>query len=358
MNKVWVVCIDGTWNAPGETDLDPIDKQEVITKTNVQITWEAFSQQTLDDVKPYGSIAELSQQSGKILYLNGVGSRGSELAKKFEGTTGAGTTERIVDAYRFLAERWQTGDKIFGFAFSRGAFALRSLVGFIDYVGLPKHPRLVGDLELFDLLNAYRDKKSGYTKSIDMQSADIYFVGVWETVGALALTDSLSNFHQESPNNIQHFRQALALDEQRKEFLPVYFDAKKFTTMKECWFVGAHSNVGGGYVDSNLSNIALFWMLNEAQKQGLLLDLSKIPGWKSQQPDGEIRNSYLEFWNSISVIGKLVEKFNWEKVNRKIRSGQLIHESVLVALKQNYKPDAIPPSGETIRELPVEKWFE
>ncbi len=94
-------------------------------------------------------------------------------------------------------------------------------MGFIDYVGLPKHPRLVGDLELLDLLNAYRDKKSGYTKSIDMQSADIYFVGVWETVGALALADSLNNFHQESPNNIQHFRQALALDEQRKEFLPV-----------------------------------------------------------------------------------------------------------------------------------------
>ena len=357
MNKIWVICIDGTWNAPGETDLDPIDQQEAVTKTNVQITWESLSQQRLDDSKPYGSIATLSQQAGEILYLNGVGSRGSELAKKFEGTTGSGTTERIVDAYRFLAERWQTGDKIIGFAFSRGAFALRSLTGFIDYVGLPKRPRLISDVELWELLNAYRDKKSGYTKSSAMQSVSIDFVGVWDTVGALALADSLNHFHQESPNNIQHFRQALALDEQRKEFLPVYFDAKKFVTMKECWFAGAHSNVGGGYVDSNLSNIALFWMLNQAQQQGLLLDLSNIPGWKMQNPEGEIRNSYNEFWNSIPVVGKLIEKFKLEKVNRKMRAGQLIHESVLDALKQGYKPDAIPPAGETIGELPVEKWL-
>lgn len=355
MNKVWVVCIDGSWNAPGETDLDPIDQQETVTKTNVQITWETLSQQTLVDLSPYGSIAELSKQSGQVLYLNGVGSRGSKLAEKFEGTTGAGTTERIVDAYRFLAERWQTGDKIFGFAFSRGAFALRSLMGFIDYVGLPKHPRLVGDLELWDLLNAYRDKKSGYTKSTAMQSVNIDFVGVWETVSALALERTLNNFHQESPNNIQHFRQALALDEQRKEFLPVYFDAKALQNQKEVWFIGAHSNVGGGYVDANLSDIALFWMLHEAQQYGLNFDVSTIPGWKMQNPDGAIRNSYNEFWNAIPVVGKLMEKFHLEKVNRKMRAGQLIHESVLVALRQGYKPASIAPDGESIGDLPVEK---
>jgi uncharacterized protein (DUF2235 family) len=355
MNKIWVVCIDGSWNTPGQEDQDPIDHQEAVTKTNVQITWEALSQKTLDDARPYGSIADLLRQPGQILYLNGVGSQGTEAVKKFEGTTGAGTTERVVDAYRFLAERWQNGDKIFGFAFSRGAFALRSLMGFIDCVGLPKHPRLIGDLELMDLLNDYRDQTSTDTKSATMQAVNIDFVGVWETVGALALEGSLNHFHQESPNNIQNFRQALALDEQRKEFLPVYFDANALQSQKEVWFAGAHSNVGGGYVDSNLSDIALFWMLNEAQQQGLNMDLSTIPGWKMQYPDGEIRNSYNEFWNAIPVVGKLMEKLHLEKVNRKIRSGQSIHESVLLALKQGYKPDAIPPDNKSITDLPVEK---
>jgi len=356
MSKTWIICIDGSWNAPGQEDVNSLTHQEVVTKTNVQIVWEALSQQELDAVTPYGSIAELKQTSGKILYLNGVGSSGSHQWRSFEGTTGTGTTERIVDAYRFLSERWQPGDKVFGFAFSRGAFALRSLIGFIDFVGLPKHRRLMGDLEMIDLLNAYRDKKTDLIPA-EMQPAKIDFIGVWETVGALALADSFSHFHQENPNNILHFRQALALDEQRKEFLPTYFDGKTLTT-KECWFVGAHSNVGGGYVDANLSDIALFWMLKEAQSFGLQIDLTQVPGWKAQSPEGAVRNSYVEFWSAMPLIGKLIEKFNWEKANRQIRPNQSVHASVLSAINHGYKPDAKLPANLDFAELVVEPWAD
>lgn len=358
MSRSWIICIDGSWNAPGQEDTDPIDHQEMMTKTNVQIVWEYLSQQLLDVDTPYGSIANLTQQDGEIIYINGVGSSGSDWWKRFEGTTGTGTSERILDAYRFLVERWQPGDNIFGFAFSRGAFALRSLIGLIDFVGLPKHRRLISDAEIFELFKAYRDKPAGYKISSNMQSASIHFIGVWETVGALSFQDSLSHFHNENPNNIQHFRQALALDEQRKQFLPIYFDAKALSSLKEVWFVGAHSNVGGGYADARLSNIALCWMLNEAKTLGLNLDLSQVPGWKAQSPEGEIRNSFTEFWNTMLEIGKWIEKFNWDKVSRQIKIEQQIHASVLAALNHGYKPDAKAPAGQTIESLAVEPWFE
>jgi hypothetical protein len=42
------------------------------------------------------------------------------------------------------------------------------------------------------------------------------------------------------------------------------------TTLKQVWFSGAHSDVGGGFQDSRLSNIALGWMISELEQKNLL----------------------------------------------------------------------------------------
>jgi hypothetical protein len=99
-------------------------------------------------------------------------------------------------------------------------------------------------------------------------------------------------------------------------------------------------------------------MLNEAKSCGLPLDLSRVPGWKEQSAEGEIRNSFTEFWNTMPDVGKWFEKFNWDKVNRQIKSEQKIHASVLNALAKGYKPDALPPVDKAIELLNVEPWFE
>ena len=94
----------------------------------------------------YGAIAPLKTKvaltglKGEVLYLNGIGTTGT-VTRFLEGATGTGTSERIRDAYRFLAEHYQDGDRIFGFGFSRGAFAIRSLAGLIDAAGLPARRR-------------------------------------------------------------------------------------------------------------------------------------------------------------------------------------------------------------------------
>jgi hypothetical protein len=31
----YVICIDGTWNAPGQDDINPLSNQQIVTETNV-----------------------------------------------------------------------------------------------------------------------------------------------------------------------------------------------------------------------------------------------------------------------------------------------------------------------------------
>ena len=51
------------------------------------------------------------------------------------GAFGLGLARIIKDAYTFLCENYSDGDQIYLFGFSRGAYAARSLAGFVDRVG-------------------------------------------------------------------------------------------------------------------------------------------------------------------------------------------------------------------------------
>jgi uncharacterized protein (DUF2235 family) len=114
----------------------------------------------------------------------------------------------------------------------------------------------------------------------------IKFLGVWDTVAALGipfkLVDDLveyiplfkHRFHDlrlsESVENAYH---ALAIDDERLTFHPILWDPDINTnqTMKQVWFCGMHTDVGGGYKEQQLSDIALTWMLNMAQTHDLLI---------------------------------------------------------------------------------------
>ena len=49
---------------------------------------------------------------------------------------GRGLSAQIQEAYGVVAARYRPGDRIYMFGYSRGAFAVRSLSGIIDCVGL------------------------------------------------------------------------------------------------------------------------------------------------------------------------------------------------------------------------------
>ena len=55
---------------------------------------------------------------------------------------------------------------------------------------------------------------------------------------------------------------SLAVDERRRPFQPDLWTGAPANgqTIEQVWFAGVHSNIGGGYRDCGLSNIALAWM--------------------------------------------------------------------------------------------------
>jgi uncharacterized protein (DUF2235 family) len=353
MAKTWIVCIDGTWNQPGQRDRDPISAKEEATSSNVVRTWEALANRILARKFYYGSIAPLKPKilftgvEGEVIYLAGIGTTGTVEHQVLEGATGTGTSERIRDAYRFLAERYRPGDRIFGFGFSRGAFAIRSLAGFIDVAGLPTEPRALKEEELLEIYEAYMDAKPIDKSLYGTADTAIDFLGVWDTVGALAFGRTLGNFHRISPPNVKRVAHALALDEERERFEPAYWElpATAETRVDEVWFSGCHTNIGGGYVDPNLSNIALFWMLQSARDAGLPLDSRGIPGFDVTNPRAIQRDSYKEFYEGMGLIGKIAVSFDLKRAPRAIRDGQRIHQSVVERMQEASAEERYAPTA-------------
>jgi len=118
---------------------------------------------------------------------------------------------------------------------------------------------------------------------------------VWDTVGALGLPFPWSEkynterykFHDvKLSRRILNAYHALAIDERRKQFMPTLWEKSSTVkndpdhpqVLKQRWFAGAHSNVGGGYADHGLSDIALEWLVRSAMDVGLHIDIGKSKG--------------------------------------------------------------------------------
>ena len=139
----------------------------------------------------------------------------------------------------------------------------------------------------------------------------------------------------------------MALDEERERFEPAYCDlpATDQTRVDEVWFSGCHTNVGGGYVDANLSNITLFWMLQSARDAGLPFDPRGIPGFDVENPRAIQRDSYTEFYGQMGLIGKIALSLGLKKEPRAIRAGQRIHKSVIERVQEAKGEDQYVPKA-------------
>ena len=125
------------------------------------------------------------------------------------------------------------------------------------------------------------------------QWVSIEFLGVFDTVPALgfpgALIDTFVNlvpgwkhrFHDFALHpSVSHAYHALSIDDDRKWFHPTIWQSyKSYQTVEQVWFSGAHTDVGGGFVQPGLSDIALEWMVQKAVKHGIRLYLRSIKYW-------------------------------------------------------------------------------
>jgi len=221
---------------------------------------------------------------------------------------GAGTEARIKEAYLFICSEYdaERRDKVFVFGFSRGAFAARSLAGFIERVGLLLYEHIAHIEEAYALYESSADPAQSALAAYLVKLTDkgfpgpdsrdyvrIHFLGVWDTVAALGVpwSDSWTAPHTqyvqlEVPPNVMNARHALALHELRSDYEPlVWCNRNRHDSLKQVWFVGAHADVGGGYrrTESALSDIALRWMATEAEGTGLVVDRSR--GWWHPVPE-------------------------------------------------------------------------
>lgn len=83
------------------------------------------------------------------------------------------------------------------------------------------------------------------------------------------------------PTGVSYAFHALSLDESRLAFKPTLWyqpvdtnsESKKDnfkTVLKQCWFSGEHSDIGGGKKNPELSNISLAWMISQLTRYNLL----------------------------------------------------------------------------------------
>jgi uncharacterized protein (DUF2235 family) len=266
-----IVCCDGTWNAA--------DTQTA--ETNVALMARAIhgSQGT-------GGILQI------VLYLRGVGTSGLKLETLIEGAIGFGLENNIRSAYMFIAQNYIPGDEIYLFGFSRGAFTVRSLAGFVSACGVLKRQTLGALPDAWDYYRATgphapADFMEKFKTDCHLD-AKIKFLGVWDTVGALgipisllaAANEKLFAFHNTGPcAAVQHGCHALAIDEHRDQFVPTLWtgQAPAGCRIEQVWFAGCHSDVGGGFVTRKLADIPLVWMAKKAEADGLAVDWGCLP---------------------------------------------------------------------------------
>jgi len=217
---------------------------------------------------------------------------------------GRGLNRQIRRAYGYLASHYLPGDRIFLFGYSRGAYAVRSLAGVIDRVGLLTRDAATERNVRLAWRHYTRDPSRpaalAFAARFCHPQTQITMIGVWDTVKALGLrlpmlwmlTEGRNAFHNHQLGpSVQHGFHALALHETRDAFEPVLWECPPDVdgagwqgNVQQVWFRGAHGDIGGqlgGKVAARpLSNIPLVWMLERAESCGLILP----SGWSAAFP--------------------------------------------------------------------------
>lgn len=309
MGKNIVICYDGTGNEYGTHNTNVVKTFETIIRDDTQI---AFYDPGV------GTFNFLGRTLGKKV--------GIMLGKAF----GAGLQQNLEDGYEYLMNRFEPGDKVYLFGFSRGAFTARALAGMIHYFGILQK----GSKNLIPYVSKMYNRRNfsvcGDFKKTFCHECKPHFVGVWDTVGSLGYIHGKKFYDHTLNPDIKYGFHAIAIDEKRKKFPVSIWDESKKTDeqkIEQVWFAGVHSDVGGWYNERGLSDIAFAWMMDKALKCGLNLKKD----WKdclNQNARGMMHNSRTKLWRI------------WRPVDREIPKDAKIHQSVIDRMNGNgnYKP--------------------
>ena len=371
MAKNIIICCDGTGNEYGDHN------------SNVVQLYSALLQ---DDARQV------------CYYHPGVGTEGSPTSQnKVEAFFsilaglgfGVGLLRYIGDAYRFLMNTYQDGDRIYLFGFSRGAYTVRALSGMVHLYGL-LHPGNEGLIPYILKMYARRTREAaGMQPSFEIahgfkdtysRTVRLHLVGVWDTVSSVGMVwDPLKLPYTACNPSMDNGRHAVSIDERRSFFRNnLWGEALPGQSIKQVWFAGVHSDVGGSYpsMECGLSQITLQWMLCEAVSLGLLVHPQKAqrilgryspPPPVSPNPAQPIHVSLKLLWWLLEVLPHKYYDYATKttRINiplgcsRQLPPGSTLHDSVLTKLQVDptYHPNNLPIDWQHCIEPTVECSF-
>lgn len=356
-SKKWLIFFDGTAN-------------DILSRTNVRRLFEMVSVEENPNVWS--------------IYMDGVGSSSAPITGS---AFGYGMKERILDGYKILAKNRSAGEKIYIFGFSRGAHQARALAGLMAYCGLPdasKMEKAVLDSLAEKIWNTCRKEDEAEDNKwitwkpedgpflakklgLDTKVAEVEFLGIWDTVPG----SQFKKFHdygesEDERDGIRYKVQpyptihviahALSRDEKRSKFRPVFVRAPidpTRTKLHQVWFPGAHSDVGGGYDDSNdLAGISLNWMVNLLKDQNIFhgippkaySDSKGLAHWSLGAAPGNIASGYEDRKIGLDTLVATIDQSVSEREEASKKNGGVPIRSCLKKQEKEvvFKPYPIP----------------
>jgi uncharacterized protein (DUF2235 family) len=312
MGKKIVLCFDGTGNSFQNPNED----------SNV--------------VKLYSSLVINEGQRG--YYHPGVGTMGDPNSggiiggrlSKFRGLAfGKGLLANVGDAYQYLMNTYADGDEIYLFGFSRGAFTARAFASIIHVYGLLCEGNqgcipYILDMYARESRKAQHNQRTFKPDRVfqwqfsHTRSVKIHFCGLWDTVSSYGwVYDPIQLPFLGNNPIIKIGRHAISIDERRCYYQDnLWGEAQRDQDIRQVWFRGVHSDVGGSYPESQsgLSKIALEWMLVEAEKAGLAIDQYKaetvlgraahgyLPKYVPPDKNGPVHKSLSGWWWAFEFL--------------------------------------------------------
>jgi len=380
-----VLCCDGTANEFASHNTNVVKLYSTLQHDPAaQVT---YYHPGLGTMEPAGALTTLARKTTKVLGM----------------AVGYGLANDIRDAYVFLMQHYEPGDKVFLFGFSRGAYTARAVASLLHMYGLiragneplvPYAIRMMMGLERArgahrssqGAVDEYFDLARQFKQTMSRQDCAPWFVGVWDTVSSVGWVENPLKLPYVSNNpDIAIGRHAIAIDERRAFFRSPLWRTPADPSqppgprdVKQVWFPGVHSDVGGGYAEaeSGLSKIALEWMLDEAQAAGLLVDegrrqeiLGQARGSRYAAPDprAPAHESLRGAWHVAEYVPK--KHYDWQtgiekrRMNRHRRRtippGSLVHvaafergdeyrKSLLADAVRVGRPAPAPPSRDSL----------
>lgn len=326
MSKNIVVCYDGTNNEYRKYNTNVVKTFEAIARDASQV---AFYDPGV------GTFGFFGRRFGRLV---GIG-----LGLVF----GYGIRQNIEDGYEYLMNRFEKGDKVFIFGFSRGAYTARALAGMIHQFGILQN----GSKNLIPYVSKMyfkKDKKKDFElieafKKTFSDVCEPNFIGLWDTVGALG-----PNLSKRFPDlklnpDVKYGFQAISIDEKRRPYKIVLWDERSKAgnqVIEQVWFSGVHSEVGGGCSkdECSLPDLPFAWLMDKAIEGGLKLK----EGWQNNL----CQDAAVDMHDSCTFLPWVV--FGLRK-KRGIPDGAIIHQSVIdrIAQRDDYNP-ALPKNKSTV----------